>query len=322
MMKQVLPLDPVRYQRHPLHKYDRIWPETNCYADLWIELVHSWGQEPLAALAFTLAIDFEGDQWTFFKFPLGDLYDLYGLDVQELAVWQPLTAHIEEQVSLGRPVLVELDSYYLPDTAGTAYQREHVKSTVAVNAIDVAGNCLRYFHNQAYHELRGDDFTEVFRLHERDKPHILPPYVEFVKPRRCAKTGRDLVEASLRLLRRELGRLPTTNPVENFKSRFQADLDWLVTESIETFHRYSFATLRQFGAGYELAAAYLQWLDERAGTRFAEAVEAFTRLAKTAKTLQFHLARSVARQKTMDISPFDAMASTWRSAVEGLKVSL
>ena len=79
-------------------------------------------------LPFTLAIDFEGDQWTFFKPPHGDLCDLYGLDVQELAIWRPLVEHVEEQVERGRPVLVELDSYYLPDTAGTAYRIEHVKT--------------------------------------------------------------------------------------------------------------------------------------------------------------------------------------------------
>jgi hypothetical protein len=51
--------------------------------------------------------------------------------VQELAIWKPLAAHIEEQVARGRPVLVELDYYFLPDTAGTAYRRLHWKSTAA-----------------------------------------------------------------------------------------------------------------------------------------------------------------------------------------------
>ena len=70
-------------------------------SDLWIELLHALGLDPVAALPFTLAIDFEGDQWTFFKFPLADLYDLYGLDVQELAIWRPLVDHVEEQVDAG-----------------------------------------------------------------------------------------------------------------------------------------------------------------------------------------------------------------------------
>ena len=81
------------------------------------------GLEPLAALPFTLAIDFEGDQWTFFKFPLADLDALYGVDVFELNVWRPLVDHLEEQLALGRPALVEVDAFYLPDTAGTSLSR-------------------------------------------------------------------------------------------------------------------------------------------------------------------------------------------------------
>src|SRR5205814_10154285 len=105
MMRTILPLDPAAYRRHSIHTGDRIWAETNCYVDLWIELLHAWGFEPVAALPFTLAIDFEGDQWTFFKFPLADLLELYGLDVQELALWRPLVRHVEQQIVQGRPVL-------------------------------------------------------------------------------------------------------------------------------------------------------------------------------------------------------------------------
>jgi len=127
---------------HPIHQDERIWAETNCYTDICIELLHAWGFDPVAALPFTLSIDCEGDQWTFFKFRPGDLEELYRLAVEELTVWRPLVRHVEEQVSRGRPVLVELDSYYLPDTAGTAYRLEHVKTTVAVVAIDVANQYL------------------------------------------------------------------------------------------------------------------------------------------------------------------------------------
>ena len=86
-------LDPAAYARHSLHSTERSWPETNCYVDLWVELLHTAGADPLAALPCTLAVDLEGDQWTFLKFPLADLDALYGVDVFELNVWQPLTAH-------------------------------------------------------------------------------------------------------------------------------------------------------------------------------------------------------------------------------------
>ena len=44
----------------------------------------------LAVMPFTLAVDWEGDQWTFFKPPHSDLRTLYGFDTQELNVWRPL----------------------------------------------------------------------------------------------------------------------------------------------------------------------------------------------------------------------------------------
>lgn len=320
MMKQILDLNAATYQRHRMHGENCIWAETNCYVDVWIELLHAWGFEPIAALPFTLTIDFEGDQWTFFKFPLRDLYRLYGLDVQELAIWRPLVEHLEEQVALGRPVLVELDSFFLPDTAGTAYRQEHVKSTVAVNAIDVPGRRLGYFHNQGYYHLDGDDFVAIFRVQEPEAWRQLPPYVEFVKRRPSAGLAEgDLASLSLVLLREQLEMLPVGNPFPKFKARFTHDLEWLTAETLDVFHRYSFATLRQFGACYELAAIYLSWLQGAAELDFHEPIAIFNTLATDAKSLQFELARATARKKRLDLSAIDRMAAGWQSAMEGVK---
>ena len=55
-------LDPDVYARHRLHQDDRAWPESNCYVDLWVELLHTFGTEPLAGLAFTLGVDVDGHQ--------------------------------------------------------------------------------------------------------------------------------------------------------------------------------------------------------------------------------------------------------------------
>ena len=55
-----------------------------------IELLHARGDEPLAALGFTLRMDFEGDQWTFFKPPPEDLEQLFGIDVHEMQPYRPL----------------------------------------------------------------------------------------------------------------------------------------------------------------------------------------------------------------------------------------
>ena len=320
MTHQVFPLEPSTFQRHQIHSQERQWAETNCYVDVLIELLNSWGYEPIAALPFTLGIDFEGDQWTFFKFPHADLDSLFGLDIQELQMWKPLVRHLEEQVSLGRPVLVEMDSFYLPDTAGSAYQLAHVKSTIAVIEIDTEQRRLGYFHGQGYYQLNGDDFTNVLHLNGLPHPSVLPPYVEIVKKRnRTAARQDSLVKLSLQRMQSVLRQLPDRNPFDLFRSRFARDLQWLSNEPLETFHQYSFATLRQFGACYELAATYLRWLQDQQIAGLDRAIAGLEELSTSAKTLQFQLARAMARKRTLDISSIDQMAATWRSLTEDLK---
>src|SRR5260370_916416 len=89
-MVSLLGLDPGGYRPHALHATDRVYPETNCYTDILIELLHARGQEPLAAMGGALGVDFEGDQWTFFKPRPEDLVRLFGLDLHEMQPYRPL----------------------------------------------------------------------------------------------------------------------------------------------------------------------------------------------------------------------------------------
>lgn len=314
MTGPVRELDPKTYERHLIHGEGRAWAETNCYVDVLIELLHGLGFEPIAALPFTLRIDFEGDQWTFFKFPHADVLELYALDINELNPWRSLVHHVDEQVELGRPVLVELDSYFLPDTHGTAYKIAHVKSTVAVNEIDIAARHMGYFHGQGYYHLGGEDFRDIFQLDGLVHERMLPPYIEYVKfvDRPVPASGRELVEASLACLRTHLGLLPKQNPFHTFKDRFQQDLEWLMGESLETFHQYSFATLRQYGACFELVETYLRWLALGGEAGLEDAVEAFRDISATAKAFQFQLARAMARRRELSLAPLDQMAELWQ----------
>ena len=319
--RRIAPLDAATYQRHALHGEARAWPETNCYSDLWIELLHGLGHDPVAVLPYTLAIDFEGDQWTFFKPPHADLEALYGIDVQELQLWRPLVEHVAEQVEMGRPVLVELDAFYLPDTGGSAYRSARSKTTVAVNAIDVAGEKLGYFHNAGYYELQGEDFRELFLLNGQPHERVLPPYVEYVKwrPNFEAPRNEALVDASVRCLARQVQRAPRGNPFPRFQERFERDLQWLMSAPIERFHAYSFANLRQYGACFGLAEAYLQWLESHGIAQAKGLAEPFGQIAATAKAFQFQLARSMARKKPLDLAPIEAMGHHWQRGMEGLR---
>ena len=37
----------LRAQAHALHAPERNWPETNCYVDVWVELLHDLGLDPV-----------------------------------------------------------------------------------------------------------------------------------------------------------------------------------------------------------------------------------------------------------------------------------
>ncbi len=56
-------LSPADYRRHSLQQPRACdWPETNCYVDLWIEVLGGRRvMNPVAGLSFTVAQDFEGD---------------------------------------------------------------------------------------------------------------------------------------------------------------------------------------------------------------------------------------------------------------------
>ena len=311
----IVPINPGTYQQHFIHTQERDWAETNCYVDVWIEQLHALGFEPVAAMSFTLGIDFEGDQWTFFKFSLDDLYQLYGIDVQELAIWKPLVNHIEEQINLGRPVLVELDSMYLPDTVGTAYKIAHVKTTASVNFIDVKSRKMGYFHAQSYHELSGEDFDAVFRLNGNFDQSYLEPYVEIAKLNRKDKlSNAQLLQTSLSILKKQIEKMPAANPFDLFKEKLITDLEWLKTEELEMFHQYSFATLRQLGACFELASQYFDWLKSNGESGLESAINHYKSISGSAKVYQFQLARTVARGKPINLTAIDEMSQHWVEA--------
>ena len=309
------------YVPHPLHGDERTWPETNCYVDLWIELLHARGLEPRACLAFTLGLDYEGDQYTFYKPPLRDLRALYGIEVQELNIWRPLTVHAREQYALGRVLMPEVDAFYLPDTAGVSYRNEHGKTTIGIGAIDVERRVLRYFHGRGFHTLGGNDFDGLFRLGEfAGDASVLPPFAEIAKLDgvRALQTP-ALVDRAMALARFHLAAAPRANPISRHAARLNDDLAWLRGQSLQVFHQYAFATVRQAGSCFELTSAFLNWLDENGQPGMQEAAAAFSRLSTEAKTIQFKLARMARSQRDADIAPHMAeMAAAWDEGLSRL----
>ncbi len=319
MMVRVLPVDPATYVPHALHTNERAWTETNCYVDLWIEVLHALGLDPVAAAAFTLSTDFEGDQWTMFKYPTEDLRILFGLQVAELNVWRPVATHIEEQLGFGNLLTVDVDAWFLPDTRGVSYQTDHQKTTLMPQMIDIEQRRLGYFHNAGYFELEGDDFDGLLRLGKHsDPPSVLPPYSEVVRLDRMHYNPDEVLDAVRVLTAEHLSRRPATNPMARFRQRLEADVPWLATQEMAVFHRYAFGTCRQCGSNAEMAASFVSWLDARDGGGLEAVIGFFTEISERAKALQFALARA-ARGRSVDLSePFDAMAAAWDGAMDGL----
>lgn len=304
----VLPgLSAAEHGPHALHSPERIWVEKNCYADLWIELLHAQGMEPHACLAFVVALDFLGDQWTFFKPPLGDLRALYGIDVQELTVWRPMIEHACEHLGAGRLLSLEVDAHWLPDTAGTDYRETHSKTTIVLNEIDPAARRLGYFHNAGYFELDGADFGQIFALDA--PPPQLPPYAEVIHiDRACRHSDAELRARSAAMLDAHLAWRRASNPVVRFRERFEADLPVLQHGGLAHYHPWAFASVRQLGAAFELAALYMRWLRPDATAAAAD----FELIAHHSKTLILKAARAVNSGRALDARPlFDEMAAAW-----------
>jgi hypothetical protein len=332
---------------HALHGADATWLEKNCYVDLWIELLSALELDPHALWPCAAALDFEGDQWTFLKPPHAELRVLYGLDVQELTVWRPLAEHAIEHLAAGRPLSVEVDAFWLPDTAGTDYRRQHTKTTIVINEVDLAARRLAYFHNAGYFEADGDDCGHLLGLPDAlsDLEAIadwrgarvasvgaataaldagrLPPFAEFVRlDRRVARSTSELRLLALRHLADHLAFRPRDNPVRRFAHRLADDLPLLRDRGLEHYHRWAFAGVRQLGAAFELAARGLAWQalpEPGADAPLRRAGAAFEALARDAKSLILKLARAVSSPRATDAGTLlEAMAAAWDAGMAAL----
>jgi hypothetical protein len=293
------------WRPHPLHSPERCWPETNCYLDLWIELLHALDLPVEAALGFAARQDFEGDQFSFTKFPLEDLETLFGLRVQELALYEPVERHVVRQLARGRMCLVEVDGFWLPDTGVAAYRTTHGKTTIGINRIDLAARRLEYFHNAGYFALAGEDFDGLFAPAPADRMPFRP-YVEFTTLEPLRRSEGELKVAAAALYARHWARRPAANPVRAFQAVFAEGAAGLANQPELAFHDYAFHHLRLLGANFDLLGAGLAWLSDGADPRMAPCGV----IAETAKRLQFQLIRAVARRR------FDDLAAALEPACE------
>ena len=315
-MPYLFGLETAAYIPSALHGPERTFRETNCYVDLWIELLHAQGIDPVSAMAFACAVDFEGDQWTFIKPPPEELLRLYGIDVHEMQLYRPIVEHVIEQLASGRTMILEADSFYMPDRSATSYRTTHVKSSIAVEAIYPNEERLRYFHGLGCYELSGEDYRGLFRLGREFSEDVLPPYVELVRfdagPR---LKDEDLRRAAHKILAGQLARRPERNPWMAFGKRLSRDLPELLAGTDSLYHAYAFATIRQCGAAFELAKSFVEWLSDSSCTDAGVAADALGRQVNGAKALLLKLSR----RRAFDPEPIvNALAGDWETAMHAL----
>ena len=303
-----------------LHQQSRMWQEKNCYADIWISVLQAAGLEPLACLGHVLSADFDDDQWTFFKPSHDDLYDMYGIGVQELTVWRPLLEHAAAHLKAGRLISTESDAWWLPDTAGSDYRRQHTKTTIVLNDLDLDARRLGYFHNTGYHYLEGEDFEQTFNLVGPPNPGFMPLFAELLKLDRLRKRPvdelRDMARARLRA---HVERRPASNPFVRFRDRFVAELPHLQELGLDHYHVWAFANTRQAGAAFEAAAQHLRWLGGSSPAGLEDAAVAFERIAASMKTFILKGARLVRPGKRVeDTETFDQAAADWQAGMQAL----
>ena len=214
-------------------------------------------------------------------------------------------------------MIIEADSFYMPDRAATSYRRAHVKSSIAIEAIDPARERLRYFHGPGYYELSGEDYRGIFRLGRAFSEDVLPPYVEMVRfdagPR---LEGEDLRRAAFEMLGPATcaaGR--SAIPGLTFGERLAKDLPALLAGTDTDYHAYAFATVRQCGAAFEAARSFVEWLASPASSDAEAAADALGRQVNGAKALLFRLAR----RRAFDPAPaIQQLADDWETAMHAL----
>lgn len=321
---RALSLTPETHRPHAMHGGQRDWVESNCYLDVWVELLHALDLDPVASLGFTLASDFEADQWTFSKPSNFDVIALYGLSIEEMTVWRSIEEHCLMQLQHGRLPLIEVDAFHLPDAAQTDYRTNHVKTTIAVSAIDTRAQTLEYFHNAGCFRLESADYRGLFGLDPEQRVACLPPYCEIVKlHRRVRRSHGELRRIAMQHARQHLARGPEDNPVQRFANVFDGQMQRVISEGESVYHDYAFATLRQLGSASEYAAIHLDWLAGGEPGALASAARELRQISTAAKGLLMKAARMSARGRVSDTSSqLQAMTSAWTQARAALTEAL
>ena len=196
-----------------------------------------------------------------------ELYELYGINVQELNVWRRCSLSMRSRtLAAGKLIKHGGGCVLAPDTAGTDYRRQHQDHDRAGAHRRREAQRLCYFTTPAYHELSGEDFVQLFRIGFPPDPTFMPLYAEFVRVDRIVRHRKRSSRASRCVCSSGTGaRRPADSPMVRFRERFERDLPRMQEVGLAHYHAWAFGTIRQLGSASELAATNLAWLATSTG---------------------------------------------------------
>ena len=148
----------------------------------------------------------------------------------------------------------------------------------------------------------------------------MPLFAETVRFERLVKRAdADLLARSKALWNKHLLRVPPTNPVTRFQERFGRDLPLLHERGLAHYHAWAFATTRQLGAAFELAASNLRWMQQLGQPGLVDAIAAFDVIAGNCKSFILKGARTVNSKRAFDgTAMFGEMSAAWESGLANL----
>ncbi|WP_186304520.1 DUF1839 family protein [Kocuria palustris] len=312
----VVGLSAAGFEQHRLHRDESVWSNTNCYLDVWIELLHGLGHAPEPMFAAAVAAAAQTTQFEFLKVEHRDLEEVYGIRVGEHDIWLGLQEQVLQQLDAGHAMLIEADAFWLPDTRGVSYGIEHTKTSIVVLAADPPAQELVYLHNEGLHRLGGEDFDRVLGPGRADG--IVPsPYTELIRLDGLRSPDEvDAVAATRRLLRLHASRAPRENPAEQLMAILRARFEWLGGRGMDGYHALCFETTRQLGVVAMLAAEACRHAQDPA---LETAAQNWTAVSEEAKGLQFQLARVARGRASASIeATMGSIADRWAAAAGAL----
>ena len=182
---------------HPLHAAERTWTETNCYVDVWIEVLHALGLDPVAGVRLHAQLRLRGRPVDVLQVPArgpADPVRHRGRRAERLAARSSTTSRSSSAWAGCARSRATPGS--CPTPGGVSYGTDHVKTTIVPAAHRPGRPTPRLLpQRRLLRARRATTSTGSSGSGAHADPAALPPYVERIRLDRVRRDDPDLVAA-------------------------------------------------------------------------------------------------------------------------------